>query len=149
MYLYGRQRLAELLEQLALQSGATWIRLHYAYPANFPMDVLDVMAKYPNICKYLDIPLQHIDTELLASMSRGIDEAGTLQLLDTVRKRVPSIRLRTSLMVGYPGETLEQYQKLYDFVKTQRFDRLGVFQYSAEEGTASASLPDDVPAEEK
>ena len=130
--LYGRQRLAELLEQLALQSGATWIRLHYAYPANFPMDVLDVMAKYDNICKYLDIPLQHIDTKILKSMHRGIDERGTVKLLDTIRKRVPGIRLRTSLMVGYPGETLEQYQKLYDFVKTQRFDRLGVFQYSAE-----------------
>lgn len=149
MDLYGRQRLADLLEQLALQSGATWIRLHYAYPANFPMDVLDVMAKYDNICKYLDIPLQHIDTKILKSMHRGIDERGTLQLLDTIRKRVPGICLRTSLMVGYPGETQEQYQKLYNFVKTQRFDRLGVFQYSAEEGTASASLPDDVPAEEK
>ena len=107
------------------------------------------MAKYDNICKYLDIPLQHIDTKILKSMHRGIDERGTVKLLDTIRKRVPGIRLRTSLMVGYPGETLEQYQKLYDFVKTQRFDRLGVFQYSAEEGTASASLPDDVPAEEK
>ena len=107
------------------------------------------MAKYDNICKYLDIPLQHIDTEILKSMHRGIDERGTLKLLDTIRKRVPGIRLRTSLMVGYPGETVEQYQRLYDFVKTQRFDRLGVFQYSAEEGTASAALPDDVPAEEK
>ena len=147
--LYGRQALAQLLEQLALHSGATWIRLHYAYPTTFPLDVLDVMAKYDNICKYLDIPLQHIDTKILKSMHRGIDERGTLKLLDTIRKRVPGIRLRTSLMVGYPGETLEQYQKLYNFVKTQRFDRLGVFQYSAEEGTASAELPDDVPAEEK
>jgi len=147
--LYGRQALADLLEQLALHSGATWIRLHYAYPTTFPLDVLDVMAKYDNICKYLDIPLQHIDTKILKSMHRGIDERGTLKLLDTIRKRVPGICLRTSLMVGYPGETQEQYQKLYDFVKTQRFDRLGVFQYSAEEGTASASLPDDVPAEEK
>ena len=147
--LYGRQRLAELLEQLALQSGATWIRLHYAYPANFPMDVLDVMAKYPNICKYLDIPLQHIDTELLASMSRGIDEAGTQQLLDTIREKVPGIYIRTSLIVGYPGETEAKYQKLVDFVKTQRFQRLGVFTYSAEEGTASAQLPDDIPQEEK
>ncbi|MBR5028975.1 MAG: 30S ribosomal protein S12 methylthiotransferase RimO [Bacteroidales bacterium] len=147
--LYGRQRLAELLEQLALQSGATWIRLHYAYPANFPMDVLDVMAKYPNICKYLDIPLQHVDTELLASMSRGIDEAGTLQLLDTIREKVPGIYIRTSLIVGYPGETEAKYQKLVDFVKTQRFQRLGVFTYSAEEGTASAQLPDDIPQEEK
>ena len=149
MDLYGRQALSQLLEQLALNSGATWIRLHYAYPTTFPLDVLDVMAKYDNICKYLDIPLQHIDTEILKSMHRGIDERGTLKLLDTIRKRVPGIRLRTSLMVGYPGETVEQYQKLYDFVKTQRFDRLGVFQYSAEEGTASAALPDDVPAEEK
>lgn len=147
--LYGRQRLADLLEQLALHSGATWIRLHYAYPTTFPLDVLDVMAKYDNICKYLDIPLQHIDTEMLNSMRRGIDEHDTLKLLETIRKRVPGIRLRTSLMVGYPGETQERYQKLYDFVKTQRFDRLGVFKYSAEEGTASASLPDDVPDEEK
>ncbi len=149
MDLYGRQRLADLLEQLALHSGATWIRLHYAYPTTFPLDVLDVMAKYRNICKYLDIPLQHIDTTILESMHRGIDEQGTLQLLDTIRAKVPGIHLRTSLMVGYPGETEQQFQRLYDFVAEQRFDRLGVFTYSAEEGTASALLPDDVPQEEK
>ncbi|MBO4741925.1 MAG: 30S ribosomal protein S12 methylthiotransferase RimO [Bacteroidales bacterium] len=147
--LYGRQCLAELLEKLALHSGAKWIRLHYTFPTNFPLDVLDVMKRYDNICKYLDIPLQHIDTKILSSMNRGIDEQGTLQLLDTIREKVPEMYIRTSLIVGYPGETEEKFQKLVDFVKSQRFERLGVFTYSSEEGTASAQLPDDIPQEEK
>lgn len=147
--LYGERRLAQLLERLATESGAEWIRLHYTYPASFPLEVLDVMSKNDNICKYLDIPLQHINTALLASMQRNIDREATLRLLDTIRQRMPDITLRTTLIVGYPGETEEMFQELKQFVADARFDRLGAFTYSQEEGTPAQKLGDPLSDEEK
>lgn len=147
--LYGERRLAQLLERLATESGAEWIRLHYTYPASFPLEVLDVMSKYDNICKYLDIPLQHINSRLLASMQRNIDREATLALIDTIRRRIPDITLRTTLIVGYPGETEEMFQELKSFVAEARFDRLGAFTYSQEEGTPAQKLGDPVPDDEK
>lgn len=147
--LYGERRLAQLLERLATESGAEWIRLHYTYPASFPIEVLDVMAKHDNICKYLDIPLQHINSRLLASMQRNIDREATLRLLDTIRQRMPDITLRTTLIVGYPGETEEMFQELKQFVADARFDRLGAFTYSQEEGTPAQKLGDPLSDEEK
>lgn len=147
--LYGERRLAQLLERLAAESDAEWIRLHYTYPASFPIEVLDVMAKHGNICKYLDIPLQHINSTLLASMHRNIDRDATLRLLDTIRRRMPDITLRTTLIVGYPGESEEMFQELKQFVADARFDRLGAFTYSQEEGTPAQKLGDPLSAEEK
>ena len=147
--LYGERRLAQLLERLATESGADWIRLHYTYPASFPVDVLDVMARHDNICKYLDIPLQHINSSILASMQRNIDREATLRLLETIRQRMPDITLRTTLIVGYPGETEEMFQELKRFVAEARFDRLGAFCYSQEEGTPAQKLGDPLADEEK
>ena len=147
--LYGERRLSALLDRLALESGADWIRLHYTYPASFPTDVLDVMARHKNICHYLDIPLQHINSALLASMQRGIDRDATLRLMDGIRRKLPDITLRTTLIVGYPGETEEMFDELKDFVRRARFDRLGVFAYSQEEGTPAQGLGDTVSVEEK
>ena len=147
--LYGQRRLPSLLERLALESGADWIRLHYTYPSAFPMDLLDVMARHDNICKYIDIPLQHINTNILSSMQRNIDREGTLKLIATIRERIPDITLRTTLIVGYPGETEEVFQELKQFVAEVKFDRLGVFAYSQEENTPAEPLGDPVPDDEK
>lgn len=147
--LYGRRCLAELIRRLARIEGIRWIRLHYAYPHGFPDDVLEVMASEEKVCKYLDIPLQHASDRILRSMKRGADRRTTDELLDRIRKKVPGIALRTTLIVGYPGETIEEFEELKQWVAAQRFDRLGCFAYSEEEGTAAAQLADDVPAEEK
>lgn len=142
--LYKKRMLASLLEKLVEVDGIEWIRLHYAYPAAFPMDVLDIMLANPKICRYLDIPFQHISSGLLASMRRGINKEETYRLIDVIRKKVHGIALRTSLMVGYPGETTEHFEELKEFVRTQRFERMGVFTYSEEEGTSAASLTDEI-----
>ena len=143
--LYKEQKLAELLAKLSDVNGVEWIRLHYAYPASFPMEVLDVMRERYNICNYLDIPLQHISDHLLKSMKRAINTEDTRRLVQEIRYRVPGIALRTTMLVGYPGETDEDFNELIQFVKECRFERLGVFTYSPEEGTSSYVLPDDVP----
>jgi ribosomal protein S12 methylthiotransferase len=147
--LYKKRKLATLLEKLAEIGGIQWIRLHYAYPAAFPLDVLDVMASDSKICKYLDIPFQHISSDLLASMRRGINKEETYRLIDTIRHKVPGIALRTSLMVGYPDETQAHFDELQKFVKEVRFERMGVFTYSEEEGTRAAQLGDEIPKEVK
>lgn len=147
--LYHRRALGELLERLATESGASWIRLHYTYPTSFPVDAIEVMRRHPNICNYIDIPLQHINTRILGSMQRGIDREGTLRLIDTFRQQLPDVAIRTTLIVGYPGETVEEFEELKEFVRQARFDRMGCFAYSPEEGTAAYNLPDDVPQEEK
>jgi len=145
MDLYGERRLGDLLHRLCAIEGVEWVRLHYAYPAHFPDDVIEAMACEPKICKYLDIPFQHISDNMLSSMRRGITKAGTLALIDKLRRSVPGIAIRTTLIVGYPGETETDFRELEEFVATQRFERLGVFTYSEEEGTYSAlNLKDDV-----
>lgn len=148
--LYGEHRLAQLIDAMADIEGVEWIRLHYAYPADFPMDVLDVMARRKNVCKYLDIALQHISDNMLTAMRRHIDKEGTLQLLKEIRRRVPGIVIRTTLMVGFPGETEEDFEELLEFVREQRFERMGAFAYSEEEGTyAALKLTDNVPEDVK
>lgn len=148
--LYGEHRLAQLIDAMADIEGVEWIRLHYAYPADFPMDVLDVMARRKNVCKYLDIALQHISDNMLTAMRRHIDKEGTLRLLEEIRRRVPGIVIRTTLMVGFPGETEEDFEELLEFVREQRFERMGAFAYSEEEGTyAALKLKDDVPEDVK
>lgn len=149
MDLYGERRLGELLTRLAEESGAEWIRLHYTYPTSFPKDAIEVIASHPNICKYIDIPLQHISTHLLASMQRGIDREGTLALLDDFRRQIPDVAIRTTLIVGYPGETESDFEELKEFVRQARFSRMGVFAYSPEEGTAAFGLGDPVDDETK
>ncbi len=150
MDLYGERRLAELLKRLCTVDSIEWIRLHYAYPTAFPQDVIDVMAAEPKICKYLDIPFQHISDSQLRSMRRGIDKQKTYELIERLRSSIPDIAIRTTLLVGYPGETEQDFAELLDFVRGVRFERLGVFPYSEEEGTYSATqLKDDVPAEVK
>ena len=144
--LYGRRRLAELLEALCRIDGIEWIRLHYAYPTDFPDDVIEVMAREPKICKYLDIPLQHISDNQLSLMHRRHTKAEAYDLLARLRKAVPDIAIRTTLLVGYPNESAEDFEELKQFVREMRFDRLGVFPYSEEEGTFSANnLEDNVP----
>lgn len=146
MDLYGRHSLARLVDTIADIPGVEWIRLHYAYPADFPMDILDVMARRDNVCKYLDIALQHISDSQLTRMRRHIDKNTTLKLLDDIRTRVPDIKIRTTLMVGFPGETEQDFAELMDFVRTQKFDRMGAFAYSEEEDTfAQREYDDDVP----
>ena len=147
--LYHRRALGELLHRLALESGAPWIRLHYTYPSSFPLDAIDAIASHPNICNYIDIPLQHINSRILHSMQRGIDREGTLRLLHRFRTALPDAAIRTTLIVGYPGETEEEFQELKDFVRTARFDRMGCFAYSPEEGTPAHSLGDPVPDDVK
>lgn len=147
--LYGERRLGTLLTRLAEESGAEWIRLHYTYPASFPKDAIEAIASHHNICKYIDIPLQHISTRLLASMQRGIDREGTLALLDEFRSRIPDVAIRTTLIVGYPGETEKDFEELKEFVRQARFSRMGVFAYSPEEGTAAFELGDPVDEETK
>ena len=148
--LYGERRLAELLRRLCRIDGIEWIRLHYAYPAAFPDDVIEVMASEPKICKYLDIPFQHISDAQLAAMHRRHTKAEALALIARLRTAIPDLALRTTLLVGYPGETEADFAELMEFVRDVRFERLGVFAYSEEEGTFSArELHDDVPDEVK
>ena len=147
--LYGKRRLADLLKALSDVEGIGWIRLHYAFPAGFPLDVLDVMRERSNICKYLDMPLQHVSDKMLASMRRGTTKAKTEELVARIREKVPGIALRTTLIAGYPGETKADHEETLAWVEKTRFDRLGVFQYSHEENTHAYSLADDVPAKEK
>lgn len=147
--LYKKRNLAELLEALVKIEGIEWIRLHYAFPAGFPMDVLDVMNREPKVCNYLDIPLQHISDRILKSMRRGTTEAKTTKLLQEFRAAVPEMTIRTTLIVGYPGETEEDFETLKNWVVAMRFERLGCFTYSHEENTHAFSLIDDVPEETK
>ncbi|MEZ3549852.1 MAG: 30S ribosomal protein S12 methylthiotransferase RimO [Muribaculaceae bacterium] len=148
--LYGRQSLAELIEKMAEIPGVEWIRLHYAYPADFPMDILDVMARHDNVCKYLDIALQHISDPVLKNMRRHIDKEGTIRLLRKIREKVPGIRIRTTLMTGFPGEGEKEFEELVDFVKEQRFDRMGAFAYCEEDDTYGAKyLKDEIPEDVK
>lgn len=147
--LYKKRNLAELMQRLSDVEGIDWIRLHYAFPTGFPMDVLDVMAERPNICNYLDIPLQHGSTNMLKLMRRGTTREKTEALLAEMRSRVPDIAIRTTLIAGHPGETEEDFADMVDFVEKSRFDRLGIFTYSHEENTHSHSFTDDVPDEVK
>lgn len=147
--LYGRHALAELTERLAQIDGVRRIRLHYAYPSDFPMDVLDVMARYPNVCNYIDIALQHISDPVLKNMRRHIDAKSTRELLAEMRRRVPGLHIRTTLMVGFPGEGEAEFDELMDFVREQRFERMGAFAYCEEDDTYAAktyedTIPDDV-----
>ena len=147
--LYGKRTIDRLVNQLTSIEGIEWIRLHYAYPAGFPEALLEVMKNNPKVCNYLDIPLQHINDRILHSMKRGLDGAGTRKLIEKLKTKIPNVALRTTLIVGYPGETEAEFEELLQFVKESRFDRLGVFQYSEEEDTSAALLPDDVPPEIK
>jgi len=147
--LYKKRNLAELLEALVKVEGIEWIRLHYAFPTGFPLDVLDVMNREPKICNYLDIPLQHISDNILKSMRRGTTKEKTTKLIGQFREAVPNMTIRTTLIVGYPGETEENFQELKQWVKDMRFERLGCFTYSHEENTHAFNLEDDVPEEVK
>ena len=146
----GKHHITDLISRMADIPGVKWIRLHYAYPNQFPLDLLDVMREKPNVCKYLDIALQHISDNMLNRMHRHVSKQETIELLKTIRERVPGIHIRTTLMVGFPGETQDDFHELLEFVRTQRFERMGAFAYSEEEGTYSANnYEDDVPAEVK
>jgi len=147
--LYKKRALADLLRALVQVEGIEWIRLHYAFPAGFPTDVLEVMRQEPKICNYIDIPLQHISDPILKSMRRGTTREKTTRLLETFRREVPGIAIRTTLIVGYPGETEEDFETLRNWVAETRFDRLGCFTYSHEENTHAYQLTDDVPEEVK
>jgi ribosomal protein S12 methylthiotransferase len=146
----GKHHITELISRMADIPGVEWIRLHYAYPNQFPMDLLDVMREKPNVCNYLDIALQHISDHMLSRMHRHVSKQETIDLLKAIRERVPGICIRTTLMVGFPGETEEDFNELMDFVREARFDRMGAFAYSEEEGTYSAKhYEDDVPEDVK
>ncbi len=147
--LYGERKLADLLRNLSDVEGLEWIRLHYAFPSQFPLDALDVMAERDNICKYIDIPLQHATDNMLKIMRRGITRRRTEEVIDTIRQKVPGIAIRTTLLVGHPGETEAEFNQLTDFVQQMKFDRMGVFTYSHEENTHAYSLTDDIPQEVK
>ncbi len=148
--LYGERRIAELLRRLCRIEGLEWVRLHYAYPTAFPDELIEVMASEPKICKYLDIPFQHISDNQLAAMHRRHTKAEAVELVRKLRARIPNLALRTTLLVGYPGETERDFEELMEFVREVKFERLGVFPYSEEEGTYSArELTDDVPEEVK
>ncbi|AYA37739.1 30S ribosomal protein S12 methylthiotransferase RimO [Hymenobacter oligotrophus] len=146
---YGERKLAELVRRLSDVNGIDWIRLQYAYPSQFPMEVLDVMQERENVCKYLDMPLQHISDNMLKTMRRGISKRRTVELVDQIRQRMPDIALRTTLIAGHPGETQQDFEELYQFVEATKFERLGIFTYSHEENTHAFSLEDNVPAEVK
>lgn len=147
--IYKKRNLAELLDKLADVDGIDWIRLQYAYPSGFPLDILDVMKNRPNVCNYLDMPLQHGSSEMLKIMRRGIDRPKTEDLINKIREKVPNVALRTTLIAGHPGETEEMFEEMYYFVEKMRFDRLGIFQYSHEDQTHSFSMPDDIAPEVK
>jgi len=144
--LYNKRKLPELLKSIAAIDGLEWIRLHYTYPDGFPEELLEVIRDHDNICKYIDIPLQHINSAILRSMRRGIDKEGTIRLISKIRDVIPGVAIRTSLITGYPGETEKEFNELKEFVEESRFDRLGVFTYSHEENTKAYSLKDTVPA---
>ncbi len=143
--LYKKRKLADLLRKLSEINGIDWIRLHYTYPAGFPIDVLDVMKEQDNICNYIDIPLQHISDSLLKSMRRGISGEETLKLINTIRNKIPDSAIRTTLIVGYPGETDQDFKDLKKFIIESKFDRLGIFTYSHEEDTPAYFLKDNIP----
>ena len=146
----GKRHIADLIADIADIKGVKWVRLHYAYPNQFPLELLDVIREKPNVCKYLDIALQHISDNVLTRMHRNVSKKETMELIGKIREGVPGIHLRTTLMVGFPGETEEDFRELVDFVKWARFERMGAFAYSAEDGTYSAEhYEDDVPQEEK
>ena len=147
--LYKKRALSDLLKQLSDIDGLDWIRLHYAFPAGFPMDVLDVMNERSNICNYLDMPLQHGSTKILQAMRRGTTREKTEELVQSIRDKVPGIALRTTLISGYPGETEADFQEMYDWVERSRFDRLGIFTYSHEDNTHAFEFTDDVPQKVK
>jgi ribosomal protein S12 methylthiotransferase len=147
--IYKDRKLADLLKNLSDIEGLDWIRLQYAYPSGFPMDVLDVMNERDNICKYLDMPLQHASSNMLKAMRRGITREKTTELIHTIREKVPGIAMRTTLITGYPGETVDDFNQMQEWVQEMRFDRLGVFTYSHEENTHAYNVPDDVPQRTK
>jgi ribosomal protein S12 methylthiotransferase len=148
--LYRERRIAQLIQEIANVPGVEWIRLHYAYPTDFPMELLDVMRENSNVCNYLDIALQHISDNVLCAMHRHITKDATYDLIEKIRKKVPGIHLRTTLMVGFPGETDEDFEELCQFVRWARFERMGAFAYSEEQGTPSARLyEDNIPEEVK
>lgn len=147
--IYKKRNLDELISRLSDVNGIEWIRLQYAYPSGFPMEILDVMRDRPNVCNYLDMPLQTGSTELLKLMRRGITREKTENLIESIREKIPDITLRTTLIVGHPGETEAMFQETYDFVERMRFDRMGVFTYSHEDDTHSFTMPDDIPADIK
>lgn len=147
--LYGERKLADLLKRISDIEGAEWIRLHYAYPSQFPLDALDVIRERSNICKYIDIPLQHASDNMLKTMRRGITAKRTQEVVDTIREKVPGIAIRTTLIAGHPGETENDFEQMMKFVEHNRFDRLGIFTYSHEEGTHAGTMVDDVPQEIK
>lgn len=147
--IYGSRKLPELINELSTIDGLEWIRIHYAYPTGFPLELLNVMRSNSKVCKYIDIPFQHVSTGVLKAMRRGINRQETIEFIETLRREVPGIAIRTTLLVGHPGETEAHFNELLQFVKEMKFDRLGVFAYSEEEGTHSATLADDVPEEVK
>ena len=147
--IYKKRAMSELLKKLSDVEGLDWIRIHYAYPAGFPMDIIEVMRERDNICNYLDIPLQHGSTNMLKIMKRGITREKTDELIKNIRDINPEIALRTTLIAGHPGETERDFQEMYDFVERSQFDRLGIFTYSHEEGTSAHKLEDDVPEQVK
>jgi ribosomal protein S12 methylthiotransferase len=148
--IYKKQSIAELVERISDVEGVKWIRLHYGYPTHFPMDLLRVMRERDNVCKYLDIALQHVSTRVLKNMRRNITKEETVELLQAIRREVPGIYLRTTLMVGFPGETDEEFNELVQFAKEMRFERMGAFAYSEEEGTYAAEhFEDDIDEETK
>jgi ribosomal protein S12 methylthiotransferase len=145
LYIYKKRQLAPLLEALSAVQGIEWIRLHYAYPSKFPLEVFDVMQKLPKVCNYIDMPLQHANNDVLKRMRRQITKEQTIALVKEARNRVPNIAFRTTLLVGFPGETEAEFQDMVDFVEEMKFERVGVFQYSHEENTAAHLFEDDVP----
>ena len=147
--LYKKRELAKLLNELSKVDGISWIRLHYAYPSGFPMDVIQVMKNNPKICNYLDIPLQHGSSKVLKAMRRGIDREKTVKLIESIRTEIPNIAIRTTLIAGYPGENQADFDEMYDWVKEMRFDRLGIFAYSHEENTHAYNFEDNVPSKIK
>jgi ribosomal protein S12 methylthiotransferase len=147
--IYKKRKLHELLQALSVVEGIDWIRLHYAYPSQFPVDILDTLREQPKICKYLDIPLQHISNKILSAMKRNITKEDTIALINTIREKVPGIAIRTTMLVGFPGETEEDFEELSQFIRDMKFDRLGVFTYSHEENTSAHQLEDNVPEEVK
>lgn len=146
--IYGIKKLPELIDRMARIDGVEWIRLHYLYPTDFPMEILDVMCRHENVCKYLDIPLQHISDTVLKNMKRGISKKETIELLNTIREKVPGIHLRTTIMTGFPGEGEKEFEELKEFVEQQKFERLGGFAYCEEEDTLAAKTLEDIVSEE-
>jgi ribosomal protein S12 methylthiotransferase len=147
--IYKKRELPQLLEALSAVEGIEWIRLHYAYPSKFPMEIIDAMVAHPKVCNYLDIPLQHITDNVLTAMRRQITKAETVELIRDIRAKLPDIAIRTTFLVGHPGESEEDFEELCDFVRETRFERVGVFQYSHEESTRAYEMPDVISAEEK